>query len=125
VGLTLLGAMYQIIPNSQNRKLSRPQISYWVFGGVVASLILFYFHRFEIGSLILFLSFGTFYIHGLMNVSNWTPVTVRFIGASATYLTLSSLFLLLHFALDAVPFQLAIHTLTVGAMLNAVYGVER
>ncbi len=124
VGLVLLGAMYQIIPNSQNRKLSHPQVSYWVLGGTVASLILFYFHRFELGSLLLFASVATFYLHGLRNISNWTPVTVKFIGSSATYLTLSTLFLFLSFNFDLVPFQLAIHTLTVGAMLNAVYGVE-
>ncbi len=124
VGLVLLGAMYQIIPNSQNRKLSHPQIPYWVFGGVVAATVLFYFHRFEIGSLLLFLSTLTFYVHGLTNITNWAPVTVRFIGASATYLTLSTLFLFLSFTTDLVPFQLAVHTLTVGAMLSAVYGVE-
>jgi len=40
------------------------------------------------------------------------------------YLFLASLFLFIHFNWQAVPLQLAVHTLTVGSMLNAIYGVE-
>ncbi len=124
VGSILLGAMYQIIPNSQNRKLSLPQISYLVFAGVVASFLMFYGGLHSYGSLLLAVSYTTFFVHTLLNVKNFMPVTVKFLGVSAFYLALSSVLLALHFNLGAVPLQLAVHSLTLGAMLNAVYGVE-
>ncbi len=124
IGSVLLGAMYQIIPNSQNRKLSYPQVSYLVTAGVVAGMLLFYGGLFKWGSLLLFLSYATFFAHGVLNIKNWMPVTVKFLAFSSLYLALSSLFLFLHFWQGLVPLQLALHTLTVGAMLNAVYGVE-
>ncbi len=124
VGNTLLGAMYQIIPNSQNRKLSFHQLSYAVFLGVLVSFVLFYLGRYGSGSLLLAVSYILFFLHSLVNVKNWAPVTVKFLGFSAFYLALASLFLALHFNLGLVPIQLAVHTLTVGSMLSAVYGVE-
>lgn len=124
IGTTLVGAMYQIVPNSQNRRLSLSWISYIVFLGVLTALSLLYLGYFKAGSIILFLSYSVFFIHLLLNIRNWMPLTVRFLGFSLFYLLLSSLFLFLHFSLGIVPFQLAIHTLTVGSMLNAIYGVE-
>ncbi|EDP76592.1 hypothetical protein [Hydrogenivirga sp. 128-5-R1-1] len=124
VGNTLLGAMYQIIPNSQNRKLSFHQLSYLVFAGVLVSFSLFYLGVYREASLLLAASYVLFFIHSLVNVKNWMPVTVRFLGVSALYLALSSILLALHFNLGVVPLQLALHSLTVGSMLNAVYGVE-
>ncbi len=124
VGTTLVGAMYQIIPNSQNRKLSLPWLSYVVFLGVLLSQLSFYTGYTLEGSGLLFLSYLIFSLHLLANVKNWMPITVKFLGVSAIYLLLSSLFLFLHFWKAYVPLQLAVHTLTLGAMLNAVYGVE-
>ncbi len=124
IGFTLMGAIYQIIPNSQNRKLSNPEITYWVVGFSIAGLILLYFSRFEISSLLILISLSLFFIHTIRNVRNWTPVTVKFLGVSVFYLFLFSLFMFLHFNFNLIPFQVVVHTLTVGALLNAVYGVE-
>ncbi len=124
VGSVLIGAMYQIVPNSQNRKLSWHRVSYGVFGGVFLSLILLYFGHLKTGSIILSLSYCLFLLHVVLNIKNWMPVTVKFLGVSALYLALSSVFLALHLNYGFVSLQLAIHTLTLGAMLNAVYGVE-
>lgn len=124
IGNTLLGAMYQIIPNSQNRKLSFPQLSYIVFGLLLLSFLLFYTGRYDVASMLLASSYSLFFFHSLFNVKNWMPVTVKFLGVSALYLALSSLFLVLHLHTGIVSLQLAVHTLTVGSMLNAVYGVE-
>ncbi|WP_457601511.1 hypothetical protein [Hydrogenivirga sp.] len=124
IGSTLLGAMYQIIPNSQNRKLSLHQLSYLVLVGLFTSFGFFYAGVYEVGSALLCASYLLFFGHVLVNVKNWMPVTVRFLGVAAFYLSLSSVFLFLHFNLGLVPLQLAVHTLTLGSMLNAVYGVE-
>jgi len=123
VGLTLMGAMYQIIPNSQNRKLSRPQVSYLVLSFVLISFYKFYTGNPDSGSFFLFLCALIFFIHLLLNVKNTHPLTVKFLLSSMFYLVLSTLFLLLHYK-GFIPVQLAVHTLTVGSMLNAIYGVE-
>ncbi|AAC06585.1 hypothetical protein [Aquifex aeolicus] len=123
VGLTLMGAMYQIIPNSQNRKLSIPKVSYLVFFLILVSFYEFYTGNTESGSLFLFLGSLIFFFHLLLNVKNFYPLTVRFLLASMIYLVLSALFLYLHFK-GFLPVQLSVHTLTVGSMLNAIYGVE-
>lgn len=124
VGTTLFGAMYQIVPNSQNRRLPLPPISYILSAIHFTSFILFYLGVFKIGSGLLLFSWGAFFLHIFLGIKNWMPVTVKFLGVSAFYLFLASLFLFLNLSFGLVPFQLAIHTLTVGAMLNAVYGVE-
>jgi len=124
IGTTLIGAIYQIVPNSQNRKLPLPQMSYILSGILYVSFILFYLGLFTIASGLLLLCWGAFFVHVLSGIRNWMPITVRFLGVSAFYLFLASLFLFLNLISNIVPFQLAVHTLTVGAMLNAVYGVE-
>lgn len=124
LGTILVGAMYQIVPNSQNRKLIIPSASY-VSGALIGSFSPLLLLGFTPLALVLYLA-GTvlFYIQVLFTIRNWLPITVKFLGVSATYLLLSiSLLNLSHFT-GAFPFQLAIHTLTVGSMLNAVYGVE-
>ncbi len=123
IGITLTGAMYQIIPNSQNRKLSYPIVSYIVFALILVSYISFYTGSYDVGSFILFLSYLIFGIHLILNVKNFMPVTVKFLTASLIYLVLSTLFLFLHYK-GIFPLRIPVHTLTVGAMLNAVYGVE-
>ncbi len=124
IGSTLVGAMYQIVPNSQNRKLPLPWLSYLVFAVFLASFLLAYGGLLVPASGLLLLASGVFFFHVLIGIKNWMPVTVKFLGASAFYLFLSSLFLFLNLSFGLVPFQLAVHTLTVGAMLSAVYGVE-
>ena len=119
----IVGAMYQIFPNSQNRKLSYPFISYIVFFEMVAGLILNYFALNKLSALIILLSLLTFTSHIFVNVKNWYPPTVRFLGMSLIYLFLSGFLLFLN-SFNLVNLQVVIHTVTVGVMLNAVYGVE-
>ncbi len=123
VGLTLTGAMYQIIPNSQNRKLSKPKVSYLVFLAVLYGFLNVYFGNFVGGSFVLMLTYVAFLFHILTNIRNFMPITVKFLTVSAAYLALSYFFLFFGF-LGVLPIQLAVHVLTIGAMLNAIYGVE-
>ncbi|WP_461832643.1 hypothetical protein [Aquifex sp.] len=123
IGLVLLGAMYQIIPNSQNRKLPKEWISYIVLALVLYALLNIYGGNLREGGFFLFLSSLIFLFHVISILKNTSPLTVRFLIASALYLSLSFLLLWLY-ALEYIPLQLAVHTLTVGSMLNAIYGVE-
>lgn len=124
IGLTLTGAIYQIVPNSQNRKLSRPKLSYIVLALILYAFLKFYIGNYESGTFYLFIAHTIFLIHIITNLRNTFPITVRFLVSSVIYLFLASLFLFIHFNWQAVPLQLAVHTLTVGSMLNAIYGVE-
>ncbi len=124
IGSVLLGAMYQIIPNSQNRKLPAHRISYVVLCGHVLGIFLVYMGMYGYGSLALAVAYGVFLVHVLAVIKNWMPVTVKFLAMSALYLTTSAMLLAVHFNTGLVSLQLAVHTLTVGAMLNAIYGVE-
>lgn len=119
----IIGAMYQIIPNSQGGKLRHPSLSYVVFSGLILFSLLSYMSLLTIASLILFLLVLIFGIHMITTVKNWHPVTVKFLSASLVYLFLSSLLILLS-NLGLINYQVAIHTATVGTLLNAVYGVE-
>jgi hypothetical protein len=56
-------------------------------------------------------------------VRNWQPITVKFFGLGVFYFFLSSAFLLLS-ELYHLPFQLSVHTLTLGFMLNVVIGTQ-
>ncbi len=123
LGFTLMGAMYQIVPNSQSRRLAGARFSYLSLLMGAFSVVFFLSGR-EVLSFLLYLSASAvFFVQILLTVRNWTPPTVRFLGFSATMLFLSSLFLFIH-ALGYLGVQVAIHTLTVGSMLSAIYGVE-
>jgi len=123
VAHTIMGAMYQIVPNSQNRPLKVPWLSYVVFALSLTSSIAFYSFNHLIGSLIHLVSCFLFFFHVLLSIRNFQPITVKFLTVGSLYFLLSGIFLVLsEFAY--VPFALAIHTLTVGFMLNVVIGVE-
>lgn len=123
VGLTLTGALYQIVPNSQNRKLNHPKISYLVFLTVLYGFLNAYFGNLVGGSLVLMFAYIGFLFHILTNIKNFMPITVKFLTVSTAYLVLSYFFLFFS-TLGVLPIQLSVHTLTVGSMLNAIYGVE-
>ncbi len=124
IGFTLIGALYQIVPNSQNRKLSWPSLSYVVFFLLLLAFLNLYTLDGEDFSEYFFLAVLLGALHLTLNIKNRAPITVRFLIASTIYLVVSAFFLFLFFHGGAVSLQLAVHTLTVGAMLNAVYGVE-
>ncbi len=119
----IVGAMYQIIPNSQGGKLKHPYISYLVFVGLILFSLFSYISFITVSTFFFFISVLILLTHLLPAIKNWHPPTVRFLGASLMYLFLSSLLLLLS-GLGLINIQTAVHTATVGVLLNAVYGVE-
>jgi len=119
----LVGAMYQIVPNSQNRRLFLPQLSYLTFFLNIIALLLFLMSQKLLGSVFLLFSYILFSVSILPTVKNRQPITVKFLLSSWFFLILSALFLLLS-QVGIVPFQLVVHSLTIGSLLNAVYGVE-
>jgi hypothetical protein len=120
---TIMSAMYQIVPNSQSKALKFSKLSYLVFFLSLLSSLSFYSFQTMPGSLLHLIASMIFLLHTALSIRNWQPPTVKFLGLGAFYLFLSSLFLLLH-ELGYVPFALAVHSLTLGFMLNVVVGVE-
>lgn len=120
---TIMSAMYQLIPNSQGRSLKFPQVSYIVFSLSLFTSLFLYAGWFHYASYIYALVSIIFFVHIFISVRNWGPVTVKFLGLSAFYFLISSIFLLLS-NIGYVPPQIAVHTLTLGFMLNAVMGTQ-
>jgi len=123
IAITIIGAMYQIIPNSQQRQLYLPNLSYISFLlGVILSILLV-FQSYKLASIVFFVLVVLFSAHVLPVLKNVKPITIKFLTASLVYMFLSSIvFLLTNFF--QIPLQAVIHTFTVGAMINAVFGVE-
>ncbi|MCY0866423.1 MAG: hypothetical protein OWQ49_02550 [Aquificaceae bacterium] len=123
VAHTIMGAMYQIVPNSQNRPLKLPLLSYVVFALSLASSVAFYSSNHLIGSFLHLVSCLIFFFHVLSSMRNFQPITLKFLTLGSLYFLLSGIFLVLS-ELGYIPFALAVHTLTVGFMLKVVVGVE-
>jgi hypothetical protein len=124
LGMILTGAMYQIIPNSQGRKLAAYPLAFISFPLALLSFLLFIWGEMRAGSLLLMTSEGIFFLQAILTVRNWSAPTVKFLGLSAFFLFVSTFLLFLHFWTGTVGIQPAVHSLTVGAMLSAIYGVE-
>jgi len=121
---TVFGAFYQVIPNSQQKKLPAIWICYIVFIISILSSLYFYYGNFEVGYFFVVASVLIFAIHVLTVVRNITPLTVKYISASLIFLIFSAIFLFLSLKLQNISVQVAIHTFTVGVMINAVLGVQ-
>ncbi len=124
IGTTLMGAMYQIVPNSQNRKLPLAPVSYLIASLLVLAQLFFYLWDAKIASGLMAVVMISFAVHVALSIKNWMPVTVKFLGISALSLAVSGIAFAVSMWTGLVPFQFAIHTLTVGAMISAIYGVE-
>jgi len=123
IASTIIGAMYQIIPNSQQEKLSYPSLSYLTYLLFVLSSIFLVVGNYKSASLLFFIGVVLFSVHIATTVKNVKPITVRFLATSLFFLILSSVvFLSANFG--DIPLQAAIHIFTVGTMINAVLGVE-
>ncbi len=120
---TIMSAMYQIVPNSQGKPLRFAWLSYAVFLLSLFASFLFYSFQWLYGSFVYAITSLLFVVNILLSIRNWQAITVKFIGLGALYFLLASFFLLLS-ELGFVPFALAVHTLTLGFMLNVVIGVE-
>ncbi len=121
---TLIGAGYQIIPNSQQRQIKYKHIQAVVFLFSVISSIFLLTGQYFYASIFNLITVIIFTVHVSTIVHNIQPITVRFIVSSVIYTNIASvLFLLSQITGEIIP-QAVIHTVTVGVLLNAVIGVE-
>jgi len=121
---TIIGAFYQIIPNSQQQKLSLEWISAVVL--VLSTISIYYLsiQDLEKSSFFLLASSVLTSVHLASVVRNIAPLTVKYLLFALFYLVLSPLFLFLSIKNPQFSLQIAIHTLTLGVMINAVLGVQ-
>ncbi len=121
---SLIGAAYQIIPNSQQTALKYPSVSYFVFFLSVISSIGMYLKQFEFSSAVSLAAVVIFTVHVATVVKNIQPITVRFLLVSLIYMNIASMFFFLAGFTGNILYQTAIHTMTIGSMLNAILGVQ-
>ncbi len=123
ISLTLIGAMYQIIPNSQQEKLKNEFISYIVFFVAILLSIFLWVNNVKISSF-LFLGLVILFLVNIIPVLKIIkPITIRYLLVSIIYFLFAAIFFVLS-SLNLVSIQFAIHTLTVGVLINAVLGVQ-
>ena len=121
---TILGAFYQIIPNSQQQKLHSEWIGYIVFVLSVLNLYYLYINDFEKSSFFIVAISLLTVIHLAFVIKNLKPLTVKFLVFANIFMVLSAVFLLLSVKNPQFSLQIAIHTFTIGVMVNAVLGVQ-
>ncbi|NPA13290.1 MAG: hypothetical protein GXO45_04815, partial [Aquificae bacterium] len=125
---TIIGAAYQIIPNSQQTSLKNEKLQAFVFASAGLSSLFMFLQKYPVASLFTLTAVILFTIHILPTLKNLKPITVRFLVASILYMNLGALlFVLAYIPVEGfpfIPFQFALHTITVGTMFNAVIGVE-
>ncbi len=123
LGTVLISAMYQIIPNSQQQKLKYEPISFVVSAILVIESILLWMNYIFPASVLFFVAVVLFLSNLLPIIKVVKPITIRYLAAALFYFFLSSIFLVLS-NFQIVPVQLAIHTFTIGVLINAVFGVQ-
>ncbi|MGC8650835.1 MAG: hypothetical protein ACP5S8_07710 [Hydrogenobaculum sp.] len=124
----IMGAMYQLIPNSLMKKPKFPKLSFAVFGISILNgfiMLMWYFGLlgniyFSFSNVLLILVFIT-HISTALKLPN--SITTKFLTASLIFLMLNSIEFLF-FAFNKVNIFFLIHTFTIGFVLNAVIGVE-
>ncbi len=125
---TVIGAAYQIIPNSQQSELKNEKLQIFVFVSSALASFFMFLKNYPIASLFTLTAVLLFTAHVLPVIKNYQPITIKFLIVSLLYMNLGSLFFVIAYIplefLPFVPFQLAVHTITLGMMLNAVIGVQ-
>lgn len=121
---TIVGAFYQIIPNSQQKKLSSSFIGYIVFMLSILNLYYLYINDFEKSSFFIVAIALLSTIHLAFIINNLKPITVKFLLFANIFMVLSAIFLMLSVKSPQFSLQIAIHTFTIGVMINAVLGVQ-
>ncbi|MGC8677923.1 MAG: hypothetical protein ACP5UF_06900 [Hydrogenobaculum sp.] len=124
----IMGAMYQLIPNSLMKKPRFPKLSFAVFGISLLNgfiILMWYFGLlgniyFSFSNVALILVFIA-HISTALKLPN--SITTKLLTASLIFLMLNSIELLF-FAFNKVNIFFLIHTFTTGFVLNAVIGVE-
>jgi len=121
---TIVGAFYQIIPNSQQQKLYASWIGYIIFVLSVLNLYYLYINEFEKSAFFIVSIALLTAIHLAFVIKNIKPITVKFLVFANIYMVLSAIFLLVSVKNPQVSLQVAIHTFTLGVLVNAVLGVQ-
>lgn len=124
----IIGAMYQLIPNSLMKKPKFPKISFLtltlsILNGFI--MLMWYFGLleniyFSFSNALLILVFIA-HISTALKLPN--SITAKFLTASLIFLILNSIELLF-FAFNKINIFFLIHTFTIGFVINAVVGVE-
>ncbi|WP_456382441.1 hypothetical protein [Persephonella sp.] len=125
---TIIGAAYQIIPNSQQTQLKNEKLQIFVFITSALGSFFIFMQNYPIAALFTLTAVVIFTVHVLPALKNLQPVTIKFLVASLVYMNVGAFLFAMAYipvqGLPFVPFQLAVHTITAGVMLNAIIGVE-
>jgi len=125
---TIIGAVYQIIPNSQQTQLKNEKLQIFVFIASVFGSFFIFMQNYPIAALFTLTAVVLFTVHVLPALKNLQPITIKFLVSALVYMNLGAFFFAMAYipiqGLPFVPFQLAVHTITAGVMLNAIIGVE-
>ncbi len=124
----IMGAMYQLIPNSLMKKPILPKFSFGVFGfsllNIFVSLLWFFgfleniYFAFSTAFLMLI-----FVVHVSTALKKPNSITPKFLSASLIFMLINA-FILVLWAFNKVNIFFLIHTFTLGVILNAIIGVE-
>jgi len=124
----IIGAMYQLIPNSIMKKPKFPKLSFITLGlSVLNGFIMFLWYfgilgniYFSISNIVLIFAF-LIHISTALKIPN--SITAKFLSASLIFLTINALEMLFY-AFNKINIFFLIHTFTIGFVINAVIGVE-
>ncbi|NPB06345.1 MAG: hypothetical protein GXO03_01945 [Aquificae bacterium] len=122
-GFLLVGALYHVVPNAQGKELPYPRLAWLSFAFALLATLNLYTLDARGAASFVFLSFLVAGGQLLWNYRNFSSVTHRFLFAALLYLVLSGFFLAAAYNAGGLLPSLAVHTFTLGALLNAVYGV--
>ncbi len=121
---TIIGAYYQILPNSQQVKLPLEKFGYVVFLLSIISSSYLFFGNFTFAFMFLVATIYAFLIHILTVIRNLKPLTVKYLAFSIIYLSLLPILLMMKIKGVPLNVSLVIHTFTLGVMVNAIWGVQ-
>lgn len=119
----IIGVLYQIGPNSQNQKLKYEKFTYIILVMVATYCLPIILGLFKIANVLIFLATLLFSLHIITVFKNIKPITVRFLSVGILYINISSSILFLSNFFN-IPYQLAIHTFTIGVLINTVIGIQ-
>ncbi len=121
---TIIGALYQIVPNSQQTTLKFPFLSKIVFILSVISSLYLYMGKFDVAYFFIAAVVLIFTFHISFIIKDISSLTVKYILASIIFTALSGVSLILSIEFSNIPQQVAFHLFTIGGMINAVLGVQ-
>ncbi len=121
---TIIGAYYQIIPNSQQIKLPVEKFGYLVFLLSVLMSSYLFFGYLNVAFMFAVATIYAFLIHILTVIRNLKPLTVKYLAFSIIYLSIIPILMLMKIKGSPLNPSVLIHTFTLGVMVNAIWGVQ-